>query len=202
MESKQKTKLALVGVAIVAFILLPLTVQVVRSLYSLSINRTSVPTENPLTVSDQSMWQEYIDSENGFSVLYPPEVYIRETPFEGYTTTFLLTNLKEVMDMGFPKDIAPRIQVFVAETPIATLVSELNEARNIEQFPEYSPIELNGYEAYQTKALDSEVIFTHTIIGNEEKSYLIEMFTIEKENAALQEIYERMLQSFEIQENG
>lgn len=201
METKQKRILTVIGVAVIGIIVAPVIFSVAGSIYSLSVNRPiAVPKENPLTVSDDSKWVKYTDPA-GFSISYPPEMYLSEKPFEGYHATFLLTDLKEVMDMNFPSEIAPRIQVFKSDISISEFLVQINENRNKEQFPEFTKIELKGYEAYQTKAIDPEVIFTHTIIGNEEKSYLVELFTIEKENAALKEIYERMLQSFEILEN-
>lgn len=202
METKQKRVLTVIGVTVIAIIVSPVIFSVAGSIYSLSINRPlPIPKENPLTVSEDSKWMKHTDKQTGFSISYPPEMYLSEKPFKGYHATFLLTDLKEIMNMNFPSEIAPRIQVFKSDTPISEFLPQINENRNKDQFPEFAEIELNGYEAYQTKAFDPEVIFTHTIIGNENKTYLLELFTIEKENDALKEIYDRMLQSFEILEN-
>lgn len=196
MQNAQTRKLAIIGTLIAGAIVVPLVIQVTLSMLSLSRNRPiPVPSSNPLTVSNESDWQKYTNEEQGFSISYPPELYPAENPFEGYSATFLISDLKE---FEIPAEISPRVQVFAIDTPVSEFVDEMNDGRNIEQFPEFEEIELNGKSAYQTKALDPEVIFTHTIVGNGEKSYLIELFTIEKENDALKEIYEIMVSSFEI----
>lgn len=194
----KNTVAGLAGAMVALAIIIPVLYGVVGGLASLSMrDNQAVPTSNPLAVSDYSHWKLYDDSEVGYRVKYPPELYVSKTPFSGFTTTFQLSALKDIAAQ-IPDDIEPRIQIFKSSSPVTLFVDEVNKSRNAEQFPEFTQININKKNAYQTKAIDPEVIFTHTIIGDENNSYLIELFTIEKENDALKEIYQKMLESFEI----
>ena len=97
-------------------------------------------------------------------------------------------------------DVQPRIAVYKIDKGLNETVQFSNEQRNKDQFPEFSEIDINGVRAFQTKALDTEVLFTHTIFGNEKSAYIVELFTIEKENQALINTYEEMLKNFKILE--
>jgi hypothetical protein len=194
----QKKKLAIIGLLIAGLLIVPVVIQVTLSLISLRANTPQVPKENPLKISSIESWETHIDSEKGYSVKYPPEMYLSDTPFPGYITTFLLTDLKPLRELGLPDEVTPRVQVFAIDTPLEEFVAGLNENRSEDQFPEFSQIELNGSSAYQTKAFDQEVIFTHTVFGDDNKSFLIELFTIEKENDELKKAYEDMISTFEI----
>jgi len=193
----QRGKLTLIGIGIIALLIVPVLIQVTRSLYSLQ-NTPPPPTENPLQISEMDSWETYHDQEAGFLIKYPPEMYPEVPPFEGYSATFLLLGLKQLRDLGLPDEVSPRIQVFASDMSVDEFLTKSNEMRNAEQFPEFAKIDLDDYEAYQTKAFDREVIFTHTIVGNEEKSFLFELFSIEKENHELRKAYEEMLSTFEI----
>jgi hypothetical protein len=180
-------------------IIIPTVVQVVLGLYSLNRQpeAAAVETQTPRVLSDKSTWPSHTDVDNKFSILYPTEMYPAEKPFSNFAVTFLIKGLESV---DFPPDMAPRIQIYVTEKPVGDFVKEVNEARNKEQFPEFSPIELNGYTAYQTKALDQSVIFTHTIISSGKKTYLIEIFSTERDNKVIRGVYDEMLKSFKILE--
>lgn len=194
-QNSDRTKLILsiVGLVIILIIIIPILVGIGASLFSLSKSYTAEP--NPLNISEAENWQAYIDEQNGFSIQYPPELYVSEKPFEGFAVTFQITDLKE---LALSPDVAPRIQIFVSDMPVSELLKKVNDNRNKEQFGEFQKIDINGYEAYQTTALDEKVIFTDTIVGNDNKSYLIELFTTEQENPALRQAYEKMLKSFKI----
>lgn len=193
---RQKTLLAIVGTTVAAIILFPVFIGIVGGYFSTHQKRVPVPSHNPLSVSTEEKWLTFTTEK--YKVLYPPEMYQSEKPIEGYTVTFLFSNLR---GFDIPVEIQPRIQIYASELPIAEFLEETNKARNKEQFAEFAKIELNDYEVYQTKALDPEVIFTHTIIGDDKESYLIELFTIEKENDVLKNTYDKMISSFEMLKN-
>lgn len=190
----ERTKLSIVGGIIAGVIIIPIIVSVFGGLRSLSQN-TPVPVENPFVVSALDKWSVYKNQENGFSIAYPPEMYLSEKPFGVFSATFLLNDLKSVVQ---PEESTPRIQVYKTDSPVEEFTKTMNEQRNKEQFPQFSEIDINGNKAYQTKALDPEVIFTETVFGNDKKSYLIELFTVEKKNDELVKAYGQMLNSFKI----
>lgn len=194
---KTRKVLVLIGVTIFLIVALPIIIGVGLSLYSLTKTPapTATPEPNPLTITEGTKWQTYTDKDAGFSIDYPPELYVADKPFQGFTATFLITSLKS---LSLSESIAPRIQVYAADMPINTLLKDVNTNRNTDEFPEFSEISLNGYKAYQTSAKDPNIIFSHTIIGDAKKSYLIELFTVEQQNDALKEAYQKMLQSFKI----
>lgn len=188
---KDKIIFTAIGLIVLAIILIPMVTGVVGGI--ISVNKANIPKENPLTISNEENWLSYKNEEKKFSLQYPPEMYVSEKAFTGFTTTFLLNDLK---NLTLPEGATPRIQVFASDRPIKEALKEVNENRNKEQFPEFKPFQMNNYEAYQTKANSPEIIFTHTLVGDDKGSYLIELFTIEKENKALVDTYDKLLKSF------
>lgn len=191
---KEKTKLTIIGLTIAGLIVVPMLFSVIGGLISVSTMQ-KVSSENPFVVSSLEKWTIYNDAQNGFSLSYPPEMYLADKPFGVFSATFLLADLKNLEQ---PEESTPRIQVYKSDTPIEEFVKTMNEQRNKDQFPEFHKLEFEGKVVYQTKALDPEVIFTETVIGNDNKSYLLELFTIEKKNDELIKAYEEMVKSFKI----
>jgi hypothetical protein len=190
---REKARLTIFGGVILAAILIPILISVVGGMRSLSVRQTSV--ENPFIVSSTDKWALHEDQENGFSISYPPEMYLAENAFGVFSATFLLNDLKNVVQ---PEESTPRIQVYKTDTPVDEFIKTMNDQRNKDQFPEFQKIEIKLGTAYLTKAIDPEVIFTETVIGNDKKSYLVELFTIEKKNDELVKAYGQMLNSFKI----
>lgn len=193
---RQKIILTIVGGLVATIILFPFFIAIIGGYSSAHKKIASPPTQNPLEISSDDNWETF--STESYKISYPPEMYMSDEPLEGYTNTFLISGLR---DFDIPLEIQPRIQIYASGLPVDKLLNQTNDGRNKEQFAEFSELSLARYKAYQTKALDPEVIFTHTIIGDDDESYLIELFTIEKENDALKSVYDKMIYSFEILKN-
>lgn len=189
-----------VGFAVLLFVVVLPMWQIVGNML-FRANSRMVEEQPAKTEVAELQWETYTNSERGFSISYPSNSFykmrVAEPPFDGYHATFLLSILDQ---LKIPDEIAPRVQIFSSNTPITDMVQALNEARNKDQFPEFFKIELAEYEAYQTHAYDHEVIFTQTVIGNTSRSFIVELFSTEKENKFLQELYKEMVASFKILE--
>lgn len=147
---------------------------------------TSSPTQKPVA------WEKYEGGDIFFE--YPSNMNILETPLYGADITVMFSSV----DVSISEEMRPRIQIYKVDTPVDEVYLAANESRNKDQFPEFSEIEIDGKKMYQTKALDPEVIFTHTIFGDENKSYLIEMFSSEVENDQLQNAYQHVVETFNL----
>ncbi|RJR28153.1 hypothetical protein C4564_06355 [Candidatus Microgenomates bacterium] len=137
-------------------------------------------------------WEKY--KKDNISFEYPSNMRVVETPLYGANITIVFNNI----DTSISEEMRPRIQIYKVEEPIGTVVAALNNSRNKDQFPELSEIEIGNKSAYQTKAIDPQIIFTHTVLGNENTTYLFEMFSSEVKNNELQNAYEHVVETFNL----
>lgn len=137
-------------------------------------------------------WHKY--DKEGISFEYPSNMQVLETPLYGA----LVTVMFNTADLDIPEEMKPRIQIYKVDETLDTVVRALNTSRNKDQFPELSAVEIGNKKAYQTKALDPEIIFTHTVLGDENTTYLFEMFSSEVKNDELQNAYQRVVETFNL----
>ena len=157
-------------------------------------SQTNITRYEPKTVNTDD-WLTYENKDLGFLIKYPGSFYPESEPPEPYDVSFYSSYIRA---LNLPEEIQPKIQIFKEEISIENLKNEVNDARNPDQFPEFSEVQINGQTAYQTKAFDPEVIFVHTIVGNTDEAYIIELFTTEKKNDDLEDLYNTMLETFTI----
>lgn len=137
-------------------------------------------------------WEKYEGDDIFFE--FPSSMKVLETPLYGANITIMFNNV----DVNIGEEMRPRIQVYKVDTPVEEVVLAANESRNKDQFPEFSELVISGKKAYQTKALNPEIIFTHTILGDENTTYLFEMFSNEVENNELQNAYQHVVETFNL----